>query len=80
FQEMTDLLKPLIIKQEGRDVFVKPKIVIEVAYEEIQKSEESLSGFSLRFPRFISLRSEKPLREINTIEDVKRIYSKQKGK
>ncbi|MBI2142259.1 ATP-dependent DNA ligase [Candidatus Woesearchaeota archaeon] len=38
FEEMTKLLKPLITKEEGKEAIVKPRIVIEVAYEEIQKS------------------------------------------
>jgi DNA ligase-1 len=80
YKEMTKLLQPLIIKEEGRTVFVKPKIIIEVGYEEIQKSPTYGSGFALRFPRFMRLRTDKPLNEINSIEDLEKIYKYQKGK
>ena len=80
YEQMTKILKPLIIEEKGKEVIVKPKIVIEVGYEEIQKSQTSNSGFSLRFPRFLKLREDKPLSEINTLNDIERIYKVQKGK
>ncbi len=80
YEKMTKLLKPLIIKEEGRQVFVKPKIIIEIGYEEIQKSTTSSSGFSLRFPRVLQLRTDKPLNEINSIKDAEKIYNYQRGK
>jgi len=81
YEEMTRLLKPLIISQEGRRVYVKPKIIIEVGYEEIQKSPTYNSGFALRFPRFLQLRiNDKPLDEINTIKTLEKVYQMQRGK
>ncbi len=80
FDELTKLLKPLIQKQEGTEVIVTPRIIIEVAYEEIQASQEYSSGFALRFPRFLQLRTDKSLNEINTIEDIKRIYNIQRSR
>ena len=59
-------------------VIVKAKIVLEVGYEEIQKSPTYESGFALRFPRVIRNRTmEKSLSDINTLEDVKRLYKQQ---
>lgn len=78
FLEMTELLKPLIKKEKGREVEVKPKVIIEVAYEEIQNSPTYESGFALRFPRVQNLRSDKSPEEINTLDYVKRIYEAQK--
>ncbi len=81
YSSLTKLLKPLIISQEGKAVKLKPKIIIEVGYEEIQISKNYDSGFALRFPKFMRLRNlEKNIKDINTIEDVKRIYDQQKGK
>ena len=81
YKEMTEMLKPLIIKEEGKEVIVKPKIIIEVGYEEIQKSPSYSSGYALRFPRFLRERSsEKSLNEINTIKDVEKIYNSQRAK
>ncbi len=78
--EMTKLLKPLVEHEAGSLVKFKPKIVIEVAYEEIQKSPTYNSSYALRFPRFIRLRPDKGASEADTIERVKTLYTQQKGK
>jgi len=79
FGDMTKLLKPLITEEQGKHVIVKPKIVIEVGYEEIQKSISYSSGYALRFPRVVRNRSsEKGIRDINTLKDVDRLYKQQK--
>ncbi|HZX12754.1 MAG TPA: ATP-dependent DNA ligase [Candidatus Nanoarchaeia archaeon] len=80
YEEITKSLKPLIIKTTGRTVFVKPRIIIEVAYEEIQQSPSYSSGYALRFPRFLKIRTDRSEKQINTLEDVERIYTKQRGK
>ncbi len=79
--ELTKLLKPLIKETRGKEVVVKPEVVIEVSYEEIQKSPSYSSGFALRFPRFVRLRvAERGPLDANTIEDVERIYKSQHTK
>ena len=78
FAEMTRLLKPLIISDKGKEVKVKPKIVIEVGYEEIQKSPSYSSGFALRFPRIIQRRLDKGAEEVSTLDYVKKLYEGQK--
>jgi len=80
YNQMTNMLKPLILKEEGKEIIVKPKIIIEIGYEEIQKSPSYSSGFALRFPRCLRLRNEKSLNEINTIKDIQKIYNSQRGK
>jgi DNA ligase-1 len=54
---------------------VEPKIVIEVAFDVIQKSTLHGSGYSLRFPRIVRLRPDKPANQIDTIDAVESIYS-----
>jgi len=78
FAEMTDLLKPLIKKEEGKEAILKPKVVIEVGYEEIQKSPTYSSGFALRFPRVVSLREDKGPRDTTTLDMIKDAYKRQK--
>ncbi|HLC85702.1 MAG TPA: ATP-dependent DNA ligase [Candidatus Nanoarchaeia archaeon] len=80
YLEITKMLKPLIEKNNGKEVFVKPKVVIEVAYEEIQVSQEYNSGYALRFPRFLRLREDKLLKDINTLKEVEKIYDMQRGR
>lgn len=53
---------------------VEPSIVIEVAFDIVQKSELHRSGFSLRFPRIVRLRPDKSPDEIDTLEGVERVY------
>ncbi|MEM5805846.1 MAG: ATP-dependent DNA ligase, partial [Candidatus Aenigmatarchaeota archaeon] len=74
--ELTKLLKPLIIKEEGRTVFVKPKIIIEVGYQEIQKSPNYSSGMALRFPRYIRNRTADKS-EPDTLDRVKSLFKSQ---
>jgi DNA ligase-1 len=80
FEELTKLLKPLIKSEDRRTVKVKPKIVVEINYEEIQKSPTYSSGYALRFPRLVNLRSDKPVEEIATIEMVEEMYMEQRGR
>ena len=78
FESLTKLIKPLIIKEKGRLVSIKPKIVVAVTYQEIQRSPNYNSGWALRFPRFTDLRPDKPLSEIATLEEIKKDFVKQK--
>jgi len=75
--EMTRQLKELIIKEEPRRVFVVPKIVVEVTYNEIQKSPKYKCGMALRFARINRLREEKTSEEADTVQRVREIYEKQ---
>ncbi|MEM3126845.1 MAG: ATP-dependent DNA ligase [Candidatus Woesearchaeota archaeon] len=80
FEQMTEFLKPLIVSEKGKEVRLKPQIVIEVGYEEIQKSPTYKSGYALRFPRFIKLRDDKPVSEISTIEEIEELFFSQRKK
>lgn len=80
FDEMTKILKHLVISSEGKGIIVKPKVIVEVAYEEVQKSHEYSSGYALRFPRFLRLREDKSLKDINTLKEVEKIYEMQRGR
>ena len=78
FEKLTKLLKPLVVKEKGKNVSIKPKIVVAVTYQEIQKSPNYDSGWALRFPRFTALRNDKPLSEIADIEEVVEDFKLQK--
>ncbi|MEM5830073.1 MAG: ATP-dependent DNA ligase [Candidatus Aenigmatarchaeota archaeon] len=77
FELMTQLLTPLIIKREGNFVWVKPKIVVEVSYQEIQKSPTYTSGYALRFPRIERIREDKSVNEIDTLKRLEELYKSQ---
>ncbi len=78
FNELTEKLKPLITKEKGKTVEIKPKIVISVTYQEVQHSPNYNSGFALRFPRFTALRPDKNPSEVNTLDEVKKDFENQK--
>ena len=80
FQQLTEELKPLVISEKGKEVKVKPKLVVEVNYEEIQKSPTYSSGYALRFPRLINLRIDRDPSECSTISMVEDLYYGQKKK
>ena len=59
---------------------VEPKIVLEVAFNAIMRSNRHDSGFALRFPRIVRVREDKLPRDIDTIETVEEIYKRQHGR
>jgi len=78
FEELTEMLKPLIVSEKGNSVKFRPKIVIAVDYQEIQVSPNYESGFALRFPRFVALRQDKGPEDVDTLERIKYLYELQK--
>jgi DNA ligase-1 len=78
FKEVSDQLQPLITSEKGRHVTVKPKLVVEVGYDEIQKSPTYSSGYALRFPRFKAIRYERSREDITTLEQVRQLFKEQK--
>jgi len=80
FGKMTELLKPLVVSESGREVRVKPGVIIEVKYEEIQKSTNYDSGFALRFPRFVRLRDDKGLKDIDDLKRVSKLAKSQRSR
>jgi DNA ligase-1 len=56
------------------EIVVEPAIVVEIAFDIIQRSELHASGFSLRFPRIVRLRPDKPAGEADTLTRVVEIY------
>ncbi|RMF05357.1 ATP-dependent DNA ligase [Candidatus Woesearchaeota archaeon] len=77
FEQLTRLLKPLIIEQKGRKVTLKPEVIVEVKYEEIQRSPTYSSGFALRFPRVVRIRDDLNPEEASSITLVEELYRSQ---
>ena len=81
--ELTKRLKESALDQDGHRVIVMPKIVVEVAYNEIQQSPKYMSQMALRFARITRIRDDKTPEEADTIGRVREIYERQfrnKGK
>ena len=78
FIKLTKLLKPHILSEKGTSVCVTPKFIIEINYEEIQKSPTYSSGYALRFPRVLQIREDKPVEETSSLDYIEDLYVKQK--
>jgi DNA ligase-1 len=73
-RELTAQLQPSIITTRGRDVEIEPSVVIEVDFQDIQKTERYAAGYALRIPRFKRVRADKSTREADNLERLKRLY------
>lgn len=75
FEELTKKLKSLVIEEEGREVKLKPEVIVEVGYEEIQKSPKYESGYALRFPRLLRFRGGDE--HVNELEKLETLFKQQ---
>jgi DNA ligase-1 len=78
--EMTRRLKELTVREERNRVVVLPKIVVEVAYNEVQQSPKYKCGMALRFARISRIREDKNPEDADTIEKVRGIFERQFAK
>ncbi len=74
---MTEWFREHTIADHGQMREVEPSVVAEVAFNAVMRSDRHESGFALRFPRIVRLRSDKPVAEIDTLQRVEEIYSRQ---
>ncbi len=77
FQDMTDRLLKLERNRSRGTVWVEPRTVVEVAFNEIQKSAQYTSGLALRFARITRIRDDKSPGQAETIQTLRRLYEKQ---
>jgi len=77
--EMTKWFLEHVLEDQGFRLVVEPKIVLEVAFNNMMRSDRHESGYALRFPRIVRLRPDKLPEDADTIERVKEIYAKQKN-
>jgi len=75
--EMTKWFLEHTVEDQGFRRIVELKIVLEVAFNNIMKSDRHNSGYALRFPRIVRLRPDKLPEDADTLQRVKEIYSKQ---
>lgn len=73
-KDMTAKLEPKIILARGRNVEIEPEVVIEVDFQDIQKTNRYAAGYVLRIPRFRRERTDKSSREADALERLKRLY------
>jgi len=75
--EMTQWFLQHTLEDQGFRRTVEPKIVLEVAFNNMMRSDRHDSGYALRFPRIVRLREDKSPEEADTMETVRKIYEAQ---
>jgi DNA ligase-1 len=75
--EMTKWFLEHTIEDQGFRRVVDPKIVLEVAFNNMMQSERHESGYALRFPRIVRLRPDKAAEDADTLERAKEIFASQ---
>ena len=78
--EMSAWMMEHTLEDQGFFRTVEPLIVLEVAFNNIMRSGRHASGFALRFPRILRIRTDKPVSEIDTVERVEEVYQSQVDK
>lgn len=71
--ELTEWFNTHTIRDFGRIKLVEPQIVLEIAFDIVQPSARHKSGYALRFPRIVRWRTDKPVEEIDTLDEVRRL-------
>ncbi|HEY7540778.1 MAG TPA: ATP-dependent DNA ligase [Methylomirabilota bacterium] len=77
FEEMTERLWALAVSDDGYTLRVRPEVVVEVAYNEIQKSPTYRSGMALRFARITRIRDDKAPAQATTLDELRALYERQ---
>jgi DNA ligase-1 len=77
FHWMTERLQALKVRETPGTVHVRPELVVEVAFNEIQRSPHYTSGFALRFARITRIREDKAPRDADTLDRVRELYEAQ---
>jgi len=77
FRMMTKRLQELKSSETEFTVTVKPAVVVEVAYDEIQRSPHYRSGFALRFARITRIRDDKRVEDVDALQRLRKLYDQQ---
>ncbi|MEJ7607603.1 MAG: ATP-dependent DNA ligase [Bryobacteraceae bacterium] len=73
-RELTKIFRTAALERYGRVTLVKPEVVLEVAFDGVQKSPRHKSGYALRFPRILHWRKDKGPEDADTLERVRELY------
>lgn len=77
FEAMTRRLLSIAVERHPWGVVVRPEVVVEVAFNEVQRSPRYDGGLALRFARIVRIRDDKAPTEVSTLEDLRRVFRRQ---
>jgi len=73
-EKLLNLVRPLLLSiKDSEGVRMKPSIVIEVSFQEVLHSDRYSSGYSLRNPKLIRIRSDKSVSQIDTVDCLRKM-------
>jgi len=78
FENLTKILMPLVVAEKGKKVTIKPKIVVQVHYQDLQRSPNYESKWALRFPRITLLREDRGVYDIASLEEIEKDFKNQR--
>lgn len=76
-EELRNVVETAKINRDEEGIFIKPSIVVEVTYQEIQIADEYTSGYALRVPKVVRFRPDKNVDEIDSLEKMQKLYELQ---
>jgi len=76
-ETLRDTMEATKISADKRGVFVKPSVVVEATYREIQETDEYTSGYALRVPNVVRFRPDKKVKEINDLVKLHKLFELQ---
>lgn len=79
FKALTERLLALKLRETRGTVWVKPEVVAEVAFNNVQSSPQYKSGMALRFARVLRLREDKPVEQVDTLQTLRAMMQKEQG-
>ena len=77
FRWMTKRLQWLKVDEDDYTIRVRPEVVVEVAFNEVQRSPRYKSSFALRFARITRIRTDKGINDADTLAKIRELYKKQ---
>jgi len=75
----TQKLLSLELSRDDFTVYVRPELVAEIAFSDVQESPRYPAGLALRFARVKAYRPDKPAGEADTIQTVQEIFRRQRA-
>jgi DNA ligase 1 len=80
FAAMTARLRALAVREEGPTVHVRPEVVVEVLFADLQRSPTYAAGIALRFARIARLREDKTAAEADTVQHLRALLVRQEAR
>jgi DNA ligase-1 len=74
---LREIVERTKVSADDQGVFVKPSVVVEATYQEIQETDEYTSGYALRVPKIVRFRTDKKVEDIDDLEKLGKLYELQ---